>query len=352
MAYSLIHRTGIGRGRVYNGVGDNLTAAPAGAGSNVIGPWVQDLASLHGSELVNYDREFSGIIMDGRALSTGSGGDDDILFPDLDEDENLSDRGSIVGRDTKSASLSSAQVKLTFVAPTWEDATVWSVAENNAAEAPVAKLDTWLDQEAGLATDGLWHPLRHALRVPVYWAIYKVKLGPNYESLAEMIVENSAIPVAQLGQMTEGPLGMLTAMHGLVYAATHATRLYEPGVMVPVARGYRMFTYDGAHDDDEADPDYVYGDEAGEAGAMGILDTPAQRGRGRQYTITMRVKSVRARPDELLVWHVHTAPVRVAYKSAPGSPGRHLVVGSGNGPFMGPFMHLVYHECTARYRAR
>lgn len=353
MAYSLIHRTGIGRGRVYNAVGDNLTAAAAGAGTYMVGPWVMDYASLNATNTENYDREFSGIIMDGRQLSTGSAGDDDIAYNDFDEDEDLSDRGSIIGRDTKGASLQSVQVKLTIVGPTFEDARVWLIDNNDGTETDKARLDQWLDSESVLPTDGLWHPMRHALRVPLYWAIYKVKLGPNYESLAEMIVENSSIPAIQTGMMTQGPLGMLTALYGVLYAAGHATRLHEPGMLVPVARGYRLLSYDGANDDDAADPDYVFGDEVGTDDTLGIIDSPAQRARGRLYHLTMRCKSVRAKPDEILIWHVHTAPVRVGTVETPTPPNfQHAVVGSTNGPLLGPFMHLVYHECAARYRAR
>lgn len=354
MAYTLIHRTGLSRGRVYNTVGENLTEDAPGAGNLTVGPWARDYSSLMGTNSVNYDTEFSGIIIDGRAMSTGGDGDDGILYPDLDEDEDLSDRGSVVGRDTQSAAIHSCHLRLYHTAPDWTDAFVWRVDKETGTPSQIGPLADWLEAEA--VSDIGWHPIRHALRVPVYWALYKCPVGPNYEGLAQMIAENSANVVGQLGQLAWGPLGMLTALHGAVYASQHAVRLYEPTTsIVPVERGMFDMPYDSATEDDLRDPDYVFSGDI-EAGTQGlsILDSPAQRARGRIYTTSIASKrDVRAKPGEVYVWHWQTAPVRVAKLTAGAmNPDDHIVIGASTSAFQGPFCHLVYHELTARYRAR
>lgn len=358
MAYTLIHRTGLSRGRVYNSVGDNLTEAYAGAGNQTVGPWVRDYASAEGTSdyTPNFDSEFSGIIMDGRSMVMGQDGSDGITFPDFDEDESLSDRGSIVGRDTKAAKLRGLMLRLYHTCPNYKDAFVWEHEIDGSVQTQIGPLDQWLADESPGGKG--WHPVRHVLRVPVMWALYKVKLGPNYESLAEMIVHNSATVVGQLGQLAYGPAGLLTALHGVLYAAGHATRLYEPNLgIVPVDRGMYDIPYDATIEDDQIDPDYVMPQEeltpalppADEG--IAILDTPAQRARGRIQTLAVASsKDVTARPGEVYLWHWQTCPVRIRAPMVEGSS--HLVIGNGASPYLGPYVHLTYHELSARYGAR
>jgi len=387
--YTLIHRTGVSRGRVYNGTGENLTANPVGAGNDFVGPFAQDYASLQFGTNVNYDHEFSGIILDGRALK-GGGTDDSMLYPDLDEDEDLSDRGSIVGRDTNSATLSSVTVKLTHTRPRWADATVWQVPHDGSAPSDISSFDEWLDNEVGELPefaapfdydhleddDGgrrTWARLRHYVQCPYYWALYKVKLGPNYEGLADMIAENSASPVGQTGQLSYGPLGMLTALHGTLYATQHAFRLYEPTNIVCVERGYGLMPYDSTFNDAAAgaagavDPDVVVGYDDGDidlvAGTGGgtvwtgvsNFQGPAPSGYRKGGLTGWSVHSkrdVRASKDELYLWHWGTAPVRIDIVEPAGAGTASLIVGNAVSPYYGPFVHTVYHECTARFRAR
>ena len=354
MAYSLIHRTGLSRGRVYNSVGDNLTEHYPGAGNQAVGPWVRDYAGLYSSAdwSANFDSEFSGIIMDGRAIVTGQDGTDGILFPDFDEDESLSDRGSIVGRDTQYARLKGLMLRLYHTCPNFKDGVVWALKLDGTSAVQVGPLDQWLEDEATVGQ----HPMRHALRVPCMWALYRVQLGPNYESLAQMIVENSALPTGQTGQLAYGPVGMLTALHGVLYAAGHATRLYEPNLgIIPVERGMYDIPYSGALDDDQVDPDFVLPQEELDPipadDGVAILNTPAQRARGRINTTSIASsKDVTARAGEVYLWHWQTCPVRIRAPQVEGTG--HLVIGNGDSPFLGPYVHLTYHELSARFSVR
>lgn len=431
MAYTLIHRTGVSTGRVYNSIGDNLTELVEGAGNDMVGPFFLDYASLRNADAPwQYDCEFSGILMDGRQLAGSGYVDNDLLSDDLDDDEDGSDRASIVQRDTKWARMNQHQVKLYHTAPTWEDAFVWEVNQADGVATEVAPLDEWLDDERGISGDALWHPMRHALRVPVFWACYRVPLGPDYESLAEMIAANSANQVTQGGLLSMGPRGLLTALHGDLYALQHAVRLYEPNRgMRPIYRGMFLMPYDGAHEDDEVDPDrkaqtvtgnlntrhsayhrqdtYVVGSIAGgdtaftqevdttlaadgtvsgswdedqpsgtvilETGDMeanvlnsnvtgshtlraGFRDahTPAKRATGRLYTTVFGTKgSVRATDNSVVLWHFMTGPVRLSLvDDGEGNITGHLIVGNADSALYGPYLHLVYHEATARYSAR
>jgi len=362
--YELLHRTGLSRGRVYNGVGSNITADGPGAGNDFIGPFCQDYSSIMFDQNITYDHEFSGIIMDGRALRGAGNTDDSILYPDLDEDEDLSDRASIVGRDTKSARLAACTLKLTHTAPRWHDAHVWEVPLDGGTPTAVQNLAGWLDNDlddpAG-SEGAYWSRLRHYIQVPYYWALYKVPLGPNYEGLADMLVENSAVPVGQLGQMTYGPSGMLTALYGAVYAAQHAYRLYEPtSSIIPVERGYGLMSYSAVFNDDQGntasagnqDPDMAsfFGDTLDKELRSAV---PTSYRRGGLHTTSVHSKrSVKAVPNEVYLWHFGTAPVRIGLIGAGAGGASHLVVGNEGSPYYGPYIHLVYHELTARFSAR
>lgn len=379
MAYTLIHRTGLSRGRVYNATGENLTANPSGAGNDFVGPFAQDYSSILFSQNVTYDHEFSGIIMDGRALRGAGNTDDSILYPDLDEDEDLSDRGSVVGRDTNIAAVAGCTVKLTHTRPRWADATVWQVPHDGSEPTSLTSFDQWLDEEVGgfsefpsplddnpIDAARLWSRLRHYVQCPYYWALYRIPLGPNYEGLAEMIAENSSLPVGQTGQLAYGPLGMLTALHGTLYATQHAYRLYEPtNAIVPVARGYGLMPYDSSFNDansntaGSADPDLSVGWDnvfGAVLNPVAVHSGPHGSGYRRGGVETWSVHSkarVRAKPDELYVWHWATAPVRIDIDEDAGAGGTFsLIVGNAVSPYYGPFVHSVYHECTARYTAR
>jgi len=369
--YTLIHRTGLSRGRVYNATGENLTANPVGAGNDYVGPFAQDYSSITFDQNVSYDHEFSGVIMDGRALQGGGQSDDSILYPDLDEDEDLSDRGSVVGRDTKTAALSSVTVKLTHTRPRWADAQVWHVPIDGTAPTMQTSLDEWLDADVGdYSTTSNWSRLRHYIQVPYYWQLYRIPLGPNYEGLAEMIAENSAVPVAQLGQLTYGPLGMLTALHGTLYASQHASRLYEPtSNVVAVERGYGLMPYDSAFNDNkrldlsldndgQTDPDILREVDAVDpfnpaTVTQGAPPSGYRRGGVSTWAVHSK-RRVRAQSNEIYVWHYQTAPVRIGLQAGAGGgdPDFHVTVGNAVSPYYGPFVHLVYHECTARFSGR
>lgn len=399
--YTLIHRTGLSGGRVYNWTGDNITEAPAGAGNTMVGPWAMDYASFYLDERLEYfDSEFSGVLLDGRAMRQSTS-DQDALFADLDTDESLTDSRSIIQPADSSASIESVLIRLYHSGVTWEDARVWNVSPDGSHGPEGVPLDAQLDSMfPGSGDDGIWHPLRHALRVPVMWAIYHIPLTPRYAGLTEMIQLNTANVVNNSDLLSYGPYGMLTAMHGEVYALGHSTRLYEAAAanFSVVDRGMFMMPYDSAHDDTEPDPDFVGAGEAGDASIVGtieetntwqtvggplpipetstaqsvadravnltlangaaaagaILDTPAQRARGRIYTTVMRTnRDMRASPKRLTVWHFQTCPVRLSYEPASaGGDETHVIIGGLASPFVGPPVRLVYHEASARYRAR
>lgn len=389
--YTIVHRTGTSRGRVYSYQGVNLTADPVGAGNDMVGPWALDYVQFIGPytaglpdpdpaegqvPVVAYSPEYSGIIMDGRAMAQATGNDDSLLYPDLDEDEDLSDRGSIIGRDTKRAGITSGIVRLYHTAPAWQDGRVYLLDQNGTAvEDELHLLDEWLDYHAaapGGTIDDNWATIRHALRVPVFWAIYRIRMGPNYESLAEMIVENTATVVGQGAQLSYGPYGMLTALHGAVYASQHAVRLYEPNIgEPPIARGMFHVPYDSATVRDRLPSDGSYPEDPDRQTGTdyemlvdeqwfpfqndtGVhLDTPSQRARGRIYTTAMRIPRIKASPDEMIVWHFQTAPVRLTVTTDVGANlTNNVVIGGPASAFYGPPVRIVYHECSVRYHAR
>lgn len=282
MSRSLIHRTGLNVGRVYNLVGDNLTAYPPGAGNSMVGPWAMDFISLLGTTEaevgVLWDSEFSGIIADGRALD--GQGEEPFIFADLDEDEDLTDRRSRIsnGSQARSIKINGVWVRLYHTAPRWEDARIWHVDVDGTHPAePESTLAEWLDENTGMAGDGFWHSGRHALRVPVRWAIYKVMIVDNYESMLDMVAENSLLEITTGDLLGQGPRGMLTALHGALWAADHAVRLYKPSDNLPIVeRGMFFMPYDGTiRDNDTTTP------RAGRAPISGTLEFSGNSGKAQ-----------------------------------------------------------------------
>ena len=231
--------------------------------------------------------------------------------------------------------------------------------------------DEWLDLEEGPGTDPTetdltWDRLRHYVKCPYYWAMYKVPLGPNYEGLSDMIAENSAVPVGQTGQLTYGPLGMLTALHGTLYATQHAYRLYEPtSSIVCVERGYGLMEYDSSFNDQlplsgvipaagTLDPDIIItGSDQTISRVRNFQSSQGSKLGGIETLAVHSKRAVRAAPNEVYVWQFATAPVRVAVGgTAGGGTNWSIVVGNAVSPFYGPFVHIVYHECAVRYSAR
>lgn len=400
--YTVLHRTGISGGRLYNLTGDNLTEALAGAGNAMVGPWQLDysafVADTEGVSNVNWDSEFSGMVIDGRALKDSSS-DDPMIFADLDEDEALSDSRSIVRVGDRAARCKHLRVRLYHTGVLWEDARVWTLNMDGTHSATAVPLDEYLEELYGESDDGLWHPVRHALRVPINWAIYHIPLTPRYTGLTEMINANTATTVGDGDLLSYGPVGMLTAMHGAVYAAQHGLRLYEANLAnwKAVERGMYLMPYDSAHEDDVGDPDYLGAGAAGDAtitgtveetnqwqvvggplpipetmdaqsvgdravnltmlggttAASSILDTPAQRARGRIYTTVIGTgRDMTASAKRVTVWHWQTCPVRLRTVPVAGGGFQHHIIGGLVSPFQGPPVRLVYHEGTARYSSR
>lgn len=285
MARSIIHRTGLNTGRVYNYAGDNLTAYPPGAGNSMVGPWAMDFIAMFGGTEpeagIMWDSEFSGIIMDGRGLAQGTL-EQPMLFADLDEDEDLTDRRSIVGEGAQRyAKCSSTWTRLYHTAPRWEDARVWDIdIDGTHGTEPAMRLDEYLDLQYQMTGDGLWHSMRHTLRVPVRWAIMKCPMMQGYEQMLDMVAENTVLAITNGDLMNYGPRGMLTALHGTVWAAQHATRLYEPSEALGIVeRGMFFMPYDGTvRDDDMTTPRAGVAPVTGQFNMSTNVDQPIMNG--------------------------------------------------------------------------
>lgn len=383
-AYTTISRTGTSRGKVYNGSGDNLTAYPAGAGNVTVGTWQRDFSTLAGGTW-NYDGEFSGILADGRLLARG--GQDQYDLPDFDGDEGASDRGSVLVEGDKWAHITSAHVRLMLTCPLFSDAGTWLMDASGETpliepNVPDFQLDTWLDKSLildwewpdpdtpslGPLRNKTWDAIRHWLRVPINWAVYRVPLAASqYEGYAEWINENGYPGTAiNASPMAYGPFGMLTAMYGLVYARTHSTKLWELSEgLKPIVRGELDVPYAAyGYDEQFSGPDVMYGvalndDPPPTSKAVttgGVLDTPAQRARGRIIELNIQVPDMEVRENEIIVWHVQTGITRLRAQDEPGGAGDpDLVIAqptfTGGGFDLGPFMGLVYQSVTARYRS-
>lgn len=382
---TLIARTGLSRGRLYNGVGDNITQYPAGAGEDNVGFWSRDYSYLAGNTVL-WDGEFSAVLMDGRILSQG--GNDlapwNQSLPDFDEDENMADRGSVLNFGDKAGLIKGMRIHMDFLCPTFTDAGAWEVDSSmGTIDATLLNpLGTYLDSlstpsyegvmidNAGAEQDvfsNVHTQARHYLRVPIHWAVYRVPLGPVYEGQDEFI-RSAGGDSTGAAQLTYGPFGLLTAWHGVLYAAAHAVRLWEPSDGVKfVARGEFEVPY-AAFLNGESDPDMVFGlgldgaDQFAQQGG-GMLDTPAQRSRGRIIKIDLKLpQDVRARPDEVLIFHIQTGLARYQLGTLGG--GSHVIIGE---PILvdpgepggltlplhlGPYMALCNWHISAYFTAR
>lgn len=390
--YTTINRTGLSRGRVYNGSGQNITDQPPGAGNIQVGPWDRDYSVLF-QNTVMYDGEFSGIIMDGRIMSRGAQ-DVGPLGMDLDTDENLSDRGSVIVEGDKTAKVTGMKLHLQFCNPIFRDGGVWETGDDIASGGPAWQfkdyLSVVLDElaegagEADLIDDpsntqawavDILDEVRHYLRVPIYIAIYRIEPRPMIEGAAEYAIENAPLSFSLASSPLEyGPLGMLTALYGTVYGATHRVDLSDeaPGfkaifrteLEVPYAawggptNGGRI---------NQAGGDLVLNYNIGPGGddntwvPGAIMDTPAQRRRGAIINIDLELPhNITCAPGEVIVWHVQTGRVRlkdplrnVPYgdDETPQGLGKDWIVAQpvdgGIGPALGPFLGLVHHRLTA-----
>lgn len=399
MARTTIHRVGLSRGRVYNGSGDNITDSPPGAGNIQVGPWDRDYSVLCGNTYM-YDGEFSGIIADGRLLTRGA---QDIgpFGVDFDTDENPADRGSVIVEGDKGAIVKGLRLHLQFLCPIFHDAAVWETHDDIAMGGPTWQikeyLDVALDEMAygaaeGVLTDNpanetnwtydVWDEIRHYLRVPIYIAVYRLSPVPVIEGAQEYTRENAGIgDFLSASPMQYGPLGMLTALYGATYAATHRVDISDESPdFKPIFRDELEVPYAAwgsssgiLGNANQAGPDQVLNyyigpgtDDNVWTPSGGMLDTPAQRARGRVVDIDLKLgHDMRVGPGEMLVWHVQTGRVRIKdpVRTVPyGDEGEATGLGKdwivaqpvdgGIGPALGPFLSLVHHRLTAVARTR
>lgn len=370
MARHLIHRTGLQRGRVYDNLGANITEDPEGAGNDEVGSWSRDYSGLTGNSNL-YGGEFSGIIADGRAMQQNAYADEDMLFPDFDQDEQIDTGTSFIDNTRSGGVIHELNIRLALGVPSYFDAGVFSVDPTDGTIEFIEELSTWLDnansnpliEPADTFVNNPWWTLRHFLRVPLHFAVYVVPAStPPWEGHADML-ENNGMGVlqGQAPQLTHGPWGMLAQMHGSAFADDNYVRLWEPcdGIRFLHRRDVDMHygsTMEG--DDfsvgDTVDPDVigtdVDADEVGAPAQQEMLDSPAQRARGQNFWLRLKTRArYRCKPDEVLVWHLQTGWARLE-KVSGGGPGHLIIAGTSSPPRSGPFLTLHYHECVVRGR--
>ena len=363
MPRTILNRTGLSRGRVYNEFGGNLTAAPEGAGNMMVGPWCRDYSGLLGNT-VTYMNQTSMVIADGRIIEAD--GFETETEDDFDEDEELEDIGTILNDGDKGAVITSLDIELTIGGPSWADAGCWSNSggdnewawENGLVEYLDALRDGTLESSA---TYEVWTYARHWLRCPLHFALYRVPTTPTWEGDGEYAYNNQPGALGPtLPYLAHGPYGMLAAMHGPTYAAQNYISLTEPceGVAF-IHRQTRDIPYASATDwpTGDSDPDNLSNlDEEGMIyDLVGIRDTPAQRALGQNFTVRLRLnKNLKVRRNELIVAHMETGISRLQYASDPESDAyKNVLIGALNyGPLRaGPYYTLHQWRAEARYRS-
>lgn len=364
----LITRTGLGRGRLLSGVGQNITDNPDGAGNEQVGTFALDFSSVFQTGSIGgdgvlanvaaVDNEYTVILADTRGLDGDELGDDNDLLSDATDPEE--EDGAFITPDVQWARVDRVTIDWRFVGPTYRDASVWVISpENGEIQTNVGDLESVLDAldasplvEADNDVD-IWHLAHAHLRWTLHWALMVIDCtSVNDQGLADFARENSTLAFRNNPVPVGGPSGLLI-LYGSAADGTQGIRLWQPaggasGVRI-VARGEREYPYQYRNRVDTADPaaqvDFdILDPDAGSTTAYRV-ENASTRAEGRNVHLRLNLeRPVTLRDDQLLVLTVQTGRARLARRDS-DPPNQDAVIAGPNSldGSNGPLLRMYHH---------